>query len=167
VACLAAYNTAELHGRWINACEIIDDIYAEITEMLEKSPEPGAEEYAIHDYEGFGPLRLSELEPIETVARIAEGIAEHGLAFAHWAALVGTTEDDLESFTEHYLGHWPSMEAYADQLVDDFGVQQELDRLTVPFREYIRVDTEALARDLEIEYLTADADDGVYIWGQP
>ena len=45
------------------------------------SPEPLAEEWAIHDYEGFGSLRLSESESFQTVSAIAAGIAKHGGAF--------------------------------------------------------------------------------------
>jgi len=78
VACLAAYNNGRLHGAWIDANQSADDIAAEVQTMLAASPEPGAEEWAIHDYEGFGELRLSEWESFERVASIAAGIAEHG-----------------------------------------------------------------------------------------
>ena len=39
--------------------------------MLARSPMPGAEEWAIHDYEGFGPLRLGEYEDLGTISQIA------------------------------------------------------------------------------------------------
>ncbi len=54
VADLAAYNNGKLHGVWINACDDLEVIQKQINEMLESSPERFAEEYAIHDYEGFG-----------------------------------------------------------------------------------------------------------------
>lgn len=167
VASLSDYNAGRLHGTWIDATHDADELHSEIQAMLANSTEEIAEEWAIHDYEGFGPLRLSEYERIETVARTAAGIAEHGIAFAHWAALVGTSDDELSVFSDHYLGHWPSIEAYAIELIDDFGVQRELDRLSLPFREYIRIDTEALARDLDIEYMTSEDNDGIYIWETP
>ena len=44
VACLASYNNAILHGVWIDATQSEDDIMKEIWEMLDKSPEPNAEE---------------------------------------------------------------------------------------------------------------------------
>jgi len=47
VACLAAYNSGRLHGRWIDAAQDAEDIKAQIAEMLKESPEPGAEEWAI------------------------------------------------------------------------------------------------------------------------
>jgi antirestriction protein len=54
VACLAAYNSGYLHGQWINADQPAAKIFAEIRDMLQASPESGAEEWAVHDYEGFG-----------------------------------------------------------------------------------------------------------------
>jgi hypothetical protein len=42
------------------------------------SPVEGAEEFAIHDYEGFEGVSISEYAGIDSVARIAVFIAEHG-----------------------------------------------------------------------------------------
>ncbi len=53
VACLAAYNNGKLHGAWIDATQDIDDIQEQVSQMLDESPEEDAEEYAIHDYEGY------------------------------------------------------------------------------------------------------------------
>ena len=54
VADLAAYNNGILHGVWIDACKDIDTIWDDIHKILENSPLAGSEEWAIHDYEGFG-----------------------------------------------------------------------------------------------------------------
>lgn len=40
VACLASYNNGRLYGRWIEASTEIEDMQAEITEMLRGSPYP-------------------------------------------------------------------------------------------------------------------------------
>lgn len=53
VACLAAYNNGILYGKWIDADQDADSIRLEIQIMLAGSPVPRAEEWAIHDYEGF------------------------------------------------------------------------------------------------------------------
>jgi len=45
--------------------------------MLETSPIENAEEYAIHDYEGFGSCPLSEYEGINSVHEVACCIEEH------------------------------------------------------------------------------------------
>ena len=78
VACLAAYNNGKLHGVWIDATDDSDDIQEKVNETLESSPEEGAEEWAIHDYESYGSYRLSEYEGIESAHEIACFIEELG-----------------------------------------------------------------------------------------
>ena len=56
---LAAYNNGKLHGVWINVSDDLDGIHEQINAMLAESPEGFAEEYAIHDYEGFGGYSVS------------------------------------------------------------------------------------------------------------
>lgn len=167
VGSLSDYNAGILHGTWINADQPPEDIHDDITKMLKQSHEPPAEEFAIFDFENFGPWQPGEYDPIDLVAQIARGITEHGVAYAHWATLVGTSNDDLDAFDDHYLGHWPSVTAYAEELIDDFGVHVELDQLKVPLKDYIRIDTDALVADLTIEHLTSADDTGVHIWSQP
>jgi antirestriction protein len=139
--------------------------------MLIDSTLPDAEEFAIHDYEGFGPLRLDEYESLETVSLIAQGIARHGAAFAHWVTLVGTTQPaDLELFEEQYEGHHESLAAYAEQLPEDLYTLDELDTLqgTLPqaLRPYIRLDIEAFALDMLYggDIMTSEGDGGIYVF---
>ncbi len=82
VASLADYNSGRLHGRWIDAGQSAEAIREQIAEMLAESKEPIAEEWAIHDYEGFGDLGLSEWQDIDKVAEVAFLIGEHGPVFA-------------------------------------------------------------------------------------
>ncbi len=86
-ASLADYNAGRLHGVWINANQDAEQLSEEIAAMLRRSPTPGAEEWAIHDYESFGPAAVSEYDSLERISRITRGIAEHGQAFAAWAAI--------------------------------------------------------------------------------
>jgi antirestriction protein len=84
VACLAAYNNGQLHGQWIDASQSADDIYTQIASVLKSSPQVGAEEWAVHDYEGFGGIHMNEWPDIERVAALARLIEDHGGAFALW-----------------------------------------------------------------------------------
>ncbi len=69
VASLSDYNAGVLHGRWIDADQDADAIHADIAQMLAESPtDKSAEEWAIHDYEGFHGITISEFEDIDTVA---------------------------------------------------------------------------------------------------
>ena len=78
VACLAAYNNGHLYGAWIDADQDANEIRDEIAAMLARSPIKGAEEYAIHDYEGFEGVPIKEYASIDSVARMGAFIAEHG-----------------------------------------------------------------------------------------
>jgi antirestriction protein len=121
VACLASYNNGVLHGVHIDLDEGIEepDVWQAIKEMLARSKEPHAEEWAIHDYSGFGPIRLGENERFSKVLMWAEGIREHGDAYAHWVDDVlgkgyGTTGEDyaLDVFNDSFKGEWDSVGAY-------------------------------------------------------
>ncbi|CAG4927225.1 unnamed protein product [Acidithrix sp. C25] len=138
--------------------------------MLTKSPTPGAEEYAIHDYENFGPLKLDEYESIATVARLAQGISEHGVAYAHWATLADeNSPETLGRFEDAYRGHFDSLVDYASQLFDDLGYNDLIETI-VPehLRSYVRIDIEAFARDLELSgsISTSEGDGGVYVFDE-
>ena len=67
VACLAAYNNGQLHGAWIDADQSADAIHEEIRAMLASSPTPGAEEWAIHDYERFArDMFMSDMHSVRS-----------------------------------------------------------------------------------------------------
>ncbi|HVB01977.1 MAG TPA: antirestriction protein ArdA [Acidimicrobiales bacterium] len=168
VASLSDYNAGRLHGEWIDAAVDSEELAGSVQAILRTSPEPGAEEWAIHDYEGFGPLRLEEYESLETISAVAQGIAEYGPAFAHWAALIGTNDNEaLARFEDAYLGHWDSMTAYAEEFLDDIGVYRQIEEaLPDHLQPYVKIDVEGMARDMEVggQITTSSGDGGVYVF---
>ena len=158
VASLSDYNAGRLHGVWIEADQDVSDIQEAVDDMLKDSREMIAEEYAIHDYEGFGPLHISEWDSLETVATIAEAIAEHGDAFAHYAEDRGDIKEAAESFEDAYIGEWPSM---AEYVAEYFESTHDIPSDLAPYIDY-----ESIARDWETDgYNTARAKNGnVYIF---
>jgi len=59
VASLSDYNAGRLHGGWFDADREPEKLEKEIGFMLACSPELIAEEWAIHDHEGFGLAHIS------------------------------------------------------------------------------------------------------------
>jgi len=156
VACLAAYNNGRLHGAWIDADQPADEIWSEVRAMLATSPEPLAEEWAIHDYEGFGELRLSEWESLERVSDIATGIAEHGDAFAAWLSYDESQDPtDTQSFDDAYRGEWDSLREYAENYAEEVGMYDAAEKTGF---SYVTVDIDGLTRDMDIELYTVDSD---------
>lgn len=151
IASLADYNAGILHGRWVDATQDTEDLEATAQEILATSREPGAEEYAIFDYDEFGSYRVQEYDRLEDVSLIARGIAEHGDVFAVWAELHDGDSAMMASFEDAYLGTYDSAEKWAEQLLDDEGIPQLLDK-AIPddLRNYVSIDYEAWARDAQI-----------------
>ena len=156
VASLGDYNNGILHGRWIDATSDKDEMQQDINEMLAASPttarygEP-AEEWAIHDYDDFGDIRVDEYQSLAPIAKWAEGIKRYGEAFAAWVAHVGEQSGDLiEQFEDRYQGEWESIEAYAECLLDELGAQRVIDEAPKWLQPYLKLDVEGFARDLEV-----------------
>ena len=167
VASLSDYNAGRLHGQWIKAAQDPEELLEAVQAMLATSPEPIAEEWAIHDYEGFGPVALSEWESLETVSRLALGIEERGLAFAALASVADGDTETLGRFGELYRGAWESVEAYADEWLDDVGVSEILNGLPEWLYPYVSLDTAGFARDLQLGgdiQVVENPDGGVWIF---
>lgn len=153
VTSLSDYNNGSLHGRWIDAARNEAELQTDIDAMLAASPwtartgEP-AEEWAIHDSDGFAPLRIDEHDSLSWISRVAQGIAEYGPAFAAYAEVV-EEEDLLAGFDEDYLGHYDDLHTYVEQLINDLGYDRILDEaLPASIRPYVKLDVTATANDL-------------------
>lgn len=143
VACLAAYNSGRLHGAWIDADQDPWQISAEISQMLKGSPVADAEEYAIHDFEGFGDLRLSEYAGIEEVAKLAAFIVERGaLGAAVLSYYSGDLAEAREACEDRYLGTYESLADFMAELTEE--------SMTIPESLRCYIDWEAIGRDAEL-----------------
>ncbi len=143
VACLAAYNNGYLHGAWIDAMQEPWAIYDAVRDMLAASPVEGAEEWAIHDYEGFGGVRIEEYTGFDRVSELATFLAEHGEV---GAALLDYYSGDLdearEALADRYLGAHASLADYVQEVTEE----------TTPIPPTLRyyIDYQAMARDAEL-----------------
>jgi len=151
VACLAAYNNGILHGCWIDADQDTDGIWSSITAMLKASPIEEAEEYAIHDYEGFEGAPVSEYQGIESVAELAAFIAEHGKLGGKLVEYFGNLDDAREAIEDHYAGQY--------RCIDDFALELTEQSTQIPESLRYYIDWEHMGRDLEInDVLTIETD---------
>src|SRR6478609_1607020 len=134
VACLAAYNGGRLHGAWIDADQSADGIHDAIKQMLSQSPEPGAEEWAIHDHESFQGIEIGEHTSIEEVVALAELLREHetagAIAYNHFSDLA----EARKALTEQYYGEWSRLADWAEDYLNDTGA---LENVPESLRNYI------------------------------
>ena len=142
VADLAAYNAGHLHGIWIDATIELDDMQAQINAMLAASPVVGAEEHAIHDYEGFGEYAVTEyagLENVRDVALFIDAYPEFGAALL---SHLGDLDEAKRVADEGYRGCYASLADYAQEFTE------ETTQIPETIRHYI--DYDAMARDMEM-----------------
>ncbi|MBZ5736302.1 antirestriction protein ArdA [Nocardioides sp. TRM66260-LWL] len=169
IGCLAAYNNGELHGDWVDAAVEGEDLVRSAQEILSRSPEPDAEEWAIFDDDEFGSYRVEQYDSLEHVARVARGIREHGHAFAAWAELHDGDEAMLDGFEDAYLGEYESQEAWGREVLDDLNLDGFLQMGAIPeaIRPYLHIDYEGWARDAELSgdvYTEQAPGGGIYVF---
>ncbi|HEY1831340.1 MAG TPA: antirestriction protein ArdA [Acidimicrobiales bacterium] len=166
-ASLNDYNEGILHGKWIDVACPCENIEAQIQDMLDSSPTSGAEEFGIFDFDGFGPWRPGEYESISVLARVAHGIVQHGAAFAHWAALAGTADSELDRFEAVYVGHYRSFVEYAERILEEYELPEQLENAVPSFlNRYVHLDITGFANDLLLDgdVDVSEGDGGVYVF---
>jgi antirestriction protein len=108
--------------------------------MLQTSPIPDAEEWAIHDFEGFEGVRISEYAGIDGVAEKAAFIAEHGKLGAELIAHFGELEEAREAINERYHGEFSDLADYVQEITEEC--------IAIPERLRFYIDWKAMALDL-------------------
>ena len=160
VACLAAYNNGWLHGAWIDVEDDADAVRDAINAMLKASPVAGAEEYAIHDHEGFGGVEIAEYAGVDKVVAIASFLRARGtlgaLVLEHFC---GDLDAAASALDEDYRGVFESLaDCYQDMTEET---------LTIPEALRLYIDWEAMARDARLngEVFTVEtAHDEVHVF---
>lgn len=158
VASLSDYNAGILHGVWIdfddyyNEEQILDAIYDMLScSPLAKKEGRKAEEWAIHDYEGFGGIEIDEGETIEDLWRVytligdldeQEGFIDY-LFYNGISRADRITESTIDEFQYSYCGRYKSKEEFAKELINNMGILNGADELLSRYFDY-----GAFARDL-------------------
>jgi antirestriction protein len=151
-ACLASYNNGILHGAWID-CDGKDgdDLRAEVNAMLAASRIPDAEEWAIHDTEGFGRL-VGEYSTLDTVATIAEALEDDadGRRMIALRYLIENNGETLSDALDKLDDVFVSEQEPKDWAYDRFDETHEggVDALPATIRYHI--DWEEVAREAEM-----------------
>ncbi len=159
VASLSDYNAGNLHGTWIDLDgKDAEAVQEEIAAMLAESKNQPAEDYAIHDAEGFYGYTVGEHASIADLVTLAVLMDERG----EWvASLAGHGVCDLDGLAdyidENYRGEHGSIEDYAAELTEECGWLREVPE---HLRNYI--DFAAMGRDMELggEVFTIEAGGG-------
>lgn len=163
IACLAAYNSGILHGEWVEVSGDVDELRGEIARILKESPEENAEEWGIHDHEGFGSYHVSEnpdLEELcEHVTAYSESSYDNDLIDGVIADRGCNAREAIEYIDENYQGEFDDLECWAEQFLQDTG------EINLPKHLQFYFDYSKYARDAELEgsIITVPAGRGIYV----
>jgi antirestriction protein len=162
VACLAAYNAGRLHGAWIDVDADADAMAADVAAMLAKSPIPGAEEYAVHDYDDFPNMgEYPGFDAIAETAALVEIAADIGLSADDFVRVAknwhGDAADIRDALENLFCGVYDSFRDFADELADDL-------LHNVPDDAARYFDYDAHAHDLSHAYTAIDLARGVAVF---
>lgn len=151
VACLSSYNNGVLHGAWIDLDIYTheDDVLEVIAEMLAESPARDADEWDIHDTQGFHGLDRELCSDIDDYCKLADVVRDHEpAAMAAYNDCVGFNSIDsmASSFEEAYQGEYSDEVEFAEQFAEDVDMLGELPEHLKPY-----FDIEKYARDLFLD----------------
>lgn len=143
VACLASYNTGILHGTWIDAVQGEDHILAATQAMLAASPIPRAEEWAIHDHEGFPDGVVQEYSSFKRVAEVGAFLKDHSkLGAAILRHYDGDLQEAKSALEERYQGQFESLADFAQDVTEGTTV--------IPESLQYYIDYEKMADDMTL-----------------
>jgi antirestriction protein len=141
IACLESYVNGILHGKWIDITKDLKEVRREIRQLLASSSFPNSEEWAMHDYEGFGDIRLCEYESLESLQKIALFVEEHGSVAEK---LLSEFDMDLDcaknAIEDCYIGQYESVAEYARDCTESEG--------GVPSHLQYYIDYDLMGKDL-------------------
>lgn len=153
----AALADRALHGAWIEVTDV-DTMHEELMAMF-----AGGEEWAIHDFDGFGPYCVSEHESLLRLVALAEGAKSHGGAFLAWAENAPTNIDNPERFSVAFRGEHDSLAVYVQEFWEGFwGGNTTPNQWRHPLN-YVDWARMADALELSGDVWTADAPNG-QVW---
>ena len=156
VACLAAYNSGYLHGKWITPKADKEELLEQIEKVLKSSPIPNAEEWAIHDYDEFP--NLGEYPGIDNIIKVQEAIDEHGISIVN-GFLENWSVEDLENINDAYYGEYDDFSSFAQQFAEDT-IEGLSDNNSTLARYF---DWKSWEHDLAYDYHEASGDNGTSI----
>jgi antirestriction protein len=166
VVSLEDYRRGWPNGWWIEADQDPDELEAAIDRVLADSPVPGAHNWEVHDWEGFGELDPSSFASVAELSAVSLGIAEHGHPFAAYISLYGSDAETCNRFERSYLGRWHSAIDYAKHFAEELGWRGQLDGVPECLRDFVTLDWVRLAAYLEGEIDVVPAPNGmVYLFG--
>jgi hypothetical protein len=162
----ADYQGERQHGGWVDARQPTRQVLHDIRDIIDRTPNGLQQQWGIHELRGFGAWHPVESDGLPIVLQVARGIQCFGAPYSGLVAAVGADARaaELHRFPQSYLGDWPSLLAFVEQVATDSGWHQHLARLPASMRDFVRLDYRKLAREAKHELTIVDHPDGIWVY---
>lgn len=149
IACLSAYNNGFLHGSWVDASDGVEHVRECIKEILSSSPvAEECEEWAIHDYQGFGSYKVNEYHDLEELCEVAKFLIEcDKLPTEVVSSLIDDygIEGAKSRVEDDYIGEFDSSLNLAYHYANEFGMLEGVSTQVAMYFDY-----DSFGKDLEL-----------------
>ena len=165
VACLASYNKGILFGKWISLewCTDLEELEESVQQILKYSPEPNAEEWAIHDSQCLPSFLKGEYTSLSDLNEWAEVTANVSDRDAYMIACENESRVLSEDeFSDCFYGHHSEPKHFAEEWYEGQGLLSD-----IPCELLYAIDWERVW-DSEFDcagYSAHYANGGYYIFG--
>ncbi len=150
------------HGLWIDADRPPADLKADIAAMLDSSPTPGAERWAVGAAQGFAGIDVVGVTDPALVSQLGRGMRQHGAAYSAWASLAGIDDrSQLDKFSDFHVGSYNTLVDWAQEVTDDLRWREHLDEVVAPeIRPYVSIDYQKFLGEAVRRWDVLRGDDG-------
>lgn len=163
IASLSDYNSGNLLGCW---CDFTENIHKQVQTMLTQSKEEVAEEWAIHDHEGFPAGLVQEYSDLDELADWAEFIEETGdndLIQAAMACSDSHSLGDVKSTMENLEGQF-DRNGLADWAQENCASCDDGSLAKLPNCIRCHIDWESVGRDMLHDYQYSEVGGTTYLF---
>ncbi|MEU3825252.1 antirestriction protein ArdA [Streptomyces sp. NPDC029080] len=151
VASLTDYNNGVLHGAWIDADQDPDAIHEEVEAMLAASPTARkygekAEEWAIHDYEDFDGIPVSEWDSFERVSTLAALLKDQPAAIvAHFIGDGHELDEIADLISDRLLGEYDESTELKAVAAHEYELMEGRSDIPDDIRDHLQAVAESMA----------------------
>lgn len=160
------YEGERRHGGWIDVARREPEVLADIRVVVDGTPGDLGQAWGMFDARGFGYWQPTGEDRLATVMAAARHIVQFGLPYSALVAAVGPDSLAVQSdrYQLSYVGDWPSLREFANQVATDSGWYERLSELPRGMQPYVSIDLDGLMEEAERQLTVIEHNDGVWVF---
>jgi hypothetical protein len=154
------------HGGWVDASRLVPEVMRSIATLIDRTPNGLGKRWAVHEVRNFGVWQPSGKDRLRDFMTVGQGIRIFGPPYSGLVSAVGvdSTAARFDRFRQSYLGSWPGLPEFTEQVVADSGWYEALDELPRTLRPFVMLDTKRLQREIRRDLTVVEHPAGIWVY---